>query len=158
MTSAVAALDCDRSNSCATSLPRGGERQPSVRAPGLAICEMGTAAVRFGDRLHDREPEPTAGAPAAYRVHAGEAVERTREKVGGEAIAVVPNVQLDTSVASCHLQRDLVAAVPECVVDEVAERLFESNSIPFNTHSDRRARRHRLSDLGGAPLEPAGNC
>src|SRR5438067_11983809 len=110
MTSAVAALDCDRSNSCATSLPRGGERQPSVRAAGLAVCEMGTAAVRFGDRLHDREPEPTAGAPSAYRVHTGEAIERTREKVSGETVAVVRTVQLDRSALSCHLKADLVAA------------------------------------------------
>src|SRR5512132_807477 len=105
-----------------------GERHPRVRTAGLRIGDMGTAVVRLGDRLHDRKPEPGATA-ASGRVDAGEAVEGTRDELRREAAAVVEDVELDATVGPCHLQPDVAAAVPQRVVDEVAERLLEAHPV-----------------------------
>src|SRR5688500_7214634 len=90
-------------------------------ADGSAV-ERGAAAVGLRDRAHDREPKSGTAARARV-VTAGEALERAVLDVGGEAGAVVGDLERNAPVVGVRAQRDVAAAVAERVVDEVAERL-----------------------------------
>src|SRR4029077_16558004 len=102
--------------------------------------------VRFGDGLHDREPEPAA-ATTACGVGASEAVERPRQKLRREPVATVSNVELDPHVVACGLQSDLVAAVAERVIDKVAKRLLETLRVEVVERPVGGRRPKRLSRL-----------
>src|SRR5688500_4514983 len=80
--------------------------------------ERGAAAVRLGDRPHDREAE--AGAAARARpVAAGEAFEGALGDVGREAGAAVGDLEADAAVVGPRPQHDVALAVTQGVVDEV---------------------------------------
>ena len=132
----------------------GGKREPTVAASGVGVADMGVAVVRFGYRLDDGEAE-AASAAASTRIAAGESVEGVGEEVSREAGPVVSDVELDVPVSAGGLQRDLVAAVAERVVDEVAERLFEPHSVAGDSQPVRVAGHKVFPQLGGAPLETA---
>src|SRR5262245_25143492 len=90
---------------------------PDVRAR-LRVRGMCTAAVRFGDDAHDREPEARAAARARVVV-AGEPLERLVEELRREAAALVCDVQLDDAVSPRGREVDGTRSVTERVVDEV---------------------------------------
>ena len=61
---------------------------------GGAAGDLGAAAVRLGDRAHDRQAEPGAAAGAGL-VAAGEALERAPGQLRREARALVGDLELD---------------------------------------------------------------
>src|SRR5207302_5497815 len=89
-------FDGDPSPSPELSHRPHGQRQPNVRAAAGPVRRLGATAVRGGDRLDDRKPEP---APVAVSwVCAAEPLEGPREEVFGKAAASVEHVELDRAV------------------------------------------------------------
>src|SRR5688500_11592861 len=108
---------------------------------GSAV-ERGAAAVRLGDRAHDREAE--AAAPARpCPVAAGEALERALGDVGREAAPAVGHLEANAAVVGPRPQHDVALAVAQGVVYEVAERLPQAHGVRLDGHV-------AVGDLDGA--------
>lgn len=85
--------------------------------------------MRHRDRADDGEAEPGAP-PRPVGRGPREALERAGKEVGREAGAIVPYVQLDRPrrTGSC-LKAHLSRSVPQGVVDQVSERLLETQPV-----------------------------
>ena len=79
--------------------------------------------MRVRDGLDEREAE--AGARAAGARRAAEALERARQVVRGEAVAVIGHVQLDEVAVGAGRDADRHGAVAPRVVDQVGQRAVE---------------------------------
>ena len=110
------------------SLPRDWKDEPDVGAALVAVGGAGTTAMGVGDCFDDREPESRTAARACM-VGATEALEGVRQETGRKAIAVVGDVHLDAAVLLSAGDLDGPVPVPECVVDEVGERLLDPNGV-----------------------------
>jgi hypothetical protein len=92
---------------------------------------MRSSRVSLGDGVHDREPEARpASAPAPIRPR--EALERVTEELGRKAGALVRDVELDHPVRLQRRQPHVTLAVPERIVDQVAERLLEPDAVALD--------------------------
>ena len=89
---------------------------------------MRAASVRQRNRVDDREAEP-GSRPRPALVRSAEALERTREKIIGEASPAVADVELDRTVDGTATQDDGALSMAERVVDEVSESLFETEPV-----------------------------
>ena len=107
-------------------------------------------------------PRPGAVAGAGEIV-AGEALEGALGELGGEALALVDDLELQPASCAAGPQDDLALAVAQRVVDEVAERLAQAQLVgvhgllaPASTEMPRpRSSRGRRS---GAPPARAGRA
>src|SRR5207245_7539670 len=104
------------------------------------------AAVAFGRRAHNREPESGTGLSV---LPAPEALERARGLVGLEPPSLVADGEPRDSVLSHGADRDAAAfrTVVERVLDEVVERPLERRTVSAHSH-----RLGRFGDDGVASL------
>jgi hypothetical protein len=119
----------DQSGTLLLTRRAGGQADPDV---GRVLFgeHLSGATVGDRDRMDDRETETEAGAPDCVCViGAAEAVECVWNEVFGQSGAFVANVQLDLAVSGSGLDVDGSVAVPEGVVDEVAQCLLETQVI-----------------------------
>ena len=121
-----------------------------MRAALGRVLRLRAAAVRLGDHAHDREPE--AGSLAA-RPGATEALEGPLDEAVAEALALVLDVELDIAVDGRGSEADATAAVPERVVDEVAQRLFQADAVAAKAEARRRLARELSRRPAGPKLE-----
>ena len=81
-----------------------------------------------------------------------------------KSVAAVTHVELDPPVVPCGLQPDLVAAVAERVVDEVAERLLEPHPVCLDDEpvrgrsTSRSCRLAPRATRSGSATEPSSSC
>src|SRR3954471_771985 len=107
-----------------------GERDPDDEPAGRPGAQLDRAAVRLGDRAHDREPEPDAVAPRAA-VQALEGLEQRRQRVGRDHVPVVAD--LDGAEArragGVDLDRAALPVVPHGILDEVRDEALEQPPV-----------------------------
>src|SRR4029077_1184106 len=128
------------------------KREPDVGARAAVVADVCGSTVRLGDRLRDREAEP--GPVARPRlIDSGEALERMRDELRIEARAVGAHVALDLSIWRARIEAEVVASIPERVVDEVAQRLLEPEPIPADPDVVQLRAPQRLAKLLGPPFE-----
>ena len=109
-----------------TKLRKGEtEDRPGARGAGVAA-----SAVSLRDRLDDRQPEPDSTAIAvAGRIGAREAVEDPRERVGGDPLARIGDLDRHFPSVGARTQLDLVRRLR--VLDRVLEQRVERLAQPF---------------------------
>src|SRR5581483_1829132 len=132
---------------------RAWQRDPRVGARRFLIRDVSRSAVRLGNRPDDRESE-AGPASTACRVGPGEPIECPSDEIAPESVAVIAHVKFDAPVGGAGAETNLVAAVAERVVDEIAEGLFEPESVSRQPQTRCRRRCDALSELLGAPVEP----
>ena len=86
------------------------------------------SAARLRDGPDDGQPEPGAAAGAGL-VRAGEALEGVRDEGGREPGSAIVDVDLDAVVRDARREPHRRRAVPERVVDHVADRLVELERV-----------------------------
>ena len=150
----VAATSVDVRAICSRSTPVLSQRQAGIEKvisapPSAAVGGSRSAAVGARDRVDDRQPEPGAAA-RARDVGAAEALERVREEVRRKARAGVADAHRDHAVLDRPHEPHRSRAVTQRVVDEVAERLLETNAISGDDVV--RGRRHLELPSGRAGL------
>src|SRR2546423_13683579 len=128
------------------------QRDPRVGTRWFLTRHVSRSAVRLGDCPDDRETEPRP-ASTARRVGAGEPIECPPDEIAPEPGAVIAHVQFDAPVGGAGAETDLVAAVAESVVDEIAEGLFEPESVSFQPETGCGRGCDALSEFLGAPVE-----
>src|SRR5947209_736463 len=86
------------------------------------------ATGRGGDRPHDRQPESGTGAATA-RITAAEALECMREELRRKALPLVADKQRSETIIGARREPHGARTMAQRVVDEIAERLLESNPV-----------------------------
>src|SRR5206468_12388364 len=110
------------------ALSRCRQGDPDVStAVQLIGCVRGTV-VAGCDRGDDRESEPGAFAGTSV-VGAGEASERVRQEARFEPAALIADMELYLPAVGDRREGDVAGAVAQRILDEVAQRLFESRRI-----------------------------
>jgi hypothetical protein len=110
-------------------------------------------AVRFGNRLHDGEPEPGAAALTTTP----EPLKGALGKFIAEAWSGIANKDLHPAVAAARGQLDVAIAVQQSVVDEAVEQLLQSEPVSVNREPDRRADQQPSACLDRSLSIAAGN-
>jgi two-component system, OmpR family, response regulator len=110
-------------------LLRRRQRDAGVGSSPWQVAHRSLAAVRGGNGLHKRQPEPAAVFIRSRSLPAGEGLERGREQIFREAVPLIGNVQPDHFAIVPGGQRDGAVTVAQRVVNEVVQRLCQAIGI-----------------------------
>jgi hypothetical protein len=125
------------------------ERDPGVGG-AIAVPELGRSAVCRRDGGNDCKPEAASFAGRMSTVCKG--LERASCQRRGKSVSLVGDVQLHHVLVLSGLELNNATAVAKRIVDEVRERLFESQLIAFN-HESRVLDRDSPAAFACAQLE-----
>src|SRR2546427_4128546 len=92
---------------------------------------MSAPTVGLADGTDDREPETGAGAFTSD-LWPRETLEGSFQEDGRKAVPLIGDVELDDVVGRSGDELHIAAAVAECIVHEVGERLLEPETVAAN--------------------------